>query len=132
MERASRIIGKLNAPERPLTDEQVVLSAWARAVGKKIAQNTRPSKMVRTKLVVEVEDAAWQRNLLSLSRHILSNLERAVGPAMVDDIEFRVVPRKREMERAAESMPLLRDEADHIADPVLRVIYKAARRKEIA
>ncbi|MCU1257438.1 MAG: hypothetical protein JWO80_323 [Bryobacterales bacterium] len=130
MEKASRIFGRMNVRERPITAEQIVLSAWARAVGKKIAQNTRPAKLVRTRLVVEVEDAVWQKNLFVLSRHIVGNLGRAVGPGLVDDVEFRIIPRRREPQRAAAAMPLFADEADRIADPVLRDIYKAARRKE--
>jgi hypothetical protein len=132
MERASRIIGQMNVRERPLTTEQIVLSTWPRAVGKRIAQNTRAAKLVRTRLVVEVEDAVWQKNLFVLSRHILGNLERAVGPGLVDEVEFRILPRRREPQRAATAMPLFADEADRIADPVLRDIYKAARRKETA
>jgi hypothetical protein len=132
MERASRIFGQMDVRERPLTTEQIVISAWARAVGKRIAQNSRAAKMVRTRLVVEVEDAVWQKNLFVLSRHILGNLERAVGPGLVDDVEFRIMPRRREPQRAPSAMPLFQDEADNIADPVLRDIYKAARRKEIA
>ncbi|MDQ6679303.1 MAG: DUF721 domain-containing protein [Acidobacteriota bacterium] len=132
MERASRIIGKLNVPERPLTPEQVVLSAWPRAVGKRLAQNTRAAKLVRTRLVVEVEDAVWQRNLFTLSWQILANLVKHVGPGMVEDLEFRVVPRRREPQRAVASMPVFADDADGIADPVLRQIYKSARRRETA
>ncbi len=132
MESASRIIGKWASSDRPITAEQVVLSAWARAVGKNIARNSRPAKLVRTRLVVEVQDAGWQKSLFVLSRHILSNLEKAVGPGLVDDLEFRIVPRRREAQRATTAMPLFTDEADRIADPVLRDIYKAARRREIA
>jgi len=48
----------------------------------------------------------------------------------VEDLEFRVVPRRREPQRAAQSAPaLLADEADAIADPVLRGLYKASRTK---
>ena len=132
MESAGRIFGKWSVSERPITAEQIVLSAWARAVGKNIARNTRPSKLVRTRLVVEVDDAVWQKNLFVLSRHILGNLERAVGPKLVDEIEFRILPRRRGPQRAAVAMTLFPDEADGIADPVLRDIYKAARRREIA
>jgi hypothetical protein len=81
-------------------------------------------------LVVEVEDAAWQQNLFFLSRHIVGNLERAVGPGLVDEVEFRIVPRRKEPHRATRAMPLFDDEAERIVDPVLRDIYKAARRKE--
>ncbi len=132
MERASRLMGKLDAAEAPLTHEQIVVGAWPRAVGKRLAQNTRAIRMVRTRLVVEVEDRVWQRNLFTVSRFILSNLAKHVGPGLVDDLEFRVMPRRREPQRALYSTPLLHDEADGIADPGLRRLYVAARRRETA
>jgi predicted nucleic acid-binding Zn ribbon protein len=134
VESISRIFGKLNETDRPISPEQLVLSAWKSAVGKKIAGCTRPSKLVRTRLVVEVEDKIWQRQLFVLSRQILANLESKIGRGIVDDLEFRIVPRRREPQRAGQSKPALfaQDEAEAIADPVMRHIYKAARRKESA
>ncbi|HEY9139411.1 MAG TPA: hypothetical protein VIN93_00875, partial [Bryobacteraceae bacterium] len=85
------------------------------------------AKLVRRRLVVEVEDQIWQRQLFVLSYHIVRNLERQLGPDVVEDLEFRVVPRRREPQRAAQSAPLTADEADSIADPVLRGLYKASR-----
>jgi len=132
MERASRIIGKLNVAEPPLSPEQVVLSAWPRAVGKRLAQNARAIKLVRTRLVIEVEDQVWQRNLFTLSRHILANITKHVGPDVVNDLEFRVIPRRRGPQLAHSATPLLHDDADAIQDPGLRRIYKSARRRETA
>ena len=134
MESISRIFGKLSQTDCPITTEQLVLSAWTSAVGRKIAVRTRPAKLVRTRLVVEVEDQIWQKQLFVLTRQILANLETKVGRGIVDDLEFRIVPRRREPQRAAVSRPGLfaPDEADNIPDPVMRHIYKAARRKESA
>ena len=87
---------------------------------------------MRTRLVVEVEDHVWQRQLFALTRQILANLEKNLGAGMVDDLEFRVVPRRRGPQRAAEAVPASQDEAANIADPVLRSIYKAARKKALA
>jgi predicted nucleic acid-binding Zn ribbon protein len=145
MQRASQILGKISAAPRrskgadPLLDpEQLACAAWARAAGKKIAQHTRPAKLVRGRLVVEVEDAVWQGNLFSLSRHILSNLERALGPGMVSDLEFRIMPRRREPQRAeslassGNDVDRIVDDADDIGDPGMRRVYRAARQKELA
>ena len=79
--------------------------------------------------MVEVEDHIWQRQLFCLTRHIVGNIERRVGSGLVDDLEFRVVPRKREPQRAGASAGALFDEANEIADPVMRSIYRAARNK---
>jgi len=44
-----------------------------------------------------------------------------------------VVPRRREPQRAVAAVPaLFADESDAIADPVLRSIYRAARKKALA
>ncbi len=133
MERASLLIGNLRTPESAISGEQLACTAWPRAVGKKIATHTRAAKLVRTTLVVEVEDALWQRNLFGMSRHIVGNLARTIGTGVVNDVEFRIVPPRREPQRAVQISPgRLFDEADAIHDPVLRNIYRAARKRESA
>jgi hypothetical protein len=133
MERASKLIRGLGLPGDTITAEQLVCAAWPHAVGKKVAIHTRASRMVRTRLIVEVEDVVWQRQLFALTGQILRNLDKHIGPGLVDDLEFRIVPRRREPQREtrAAALPLL-DEADAIADPVLRGIYRASRKKALA
>jgi len=131
MERASKLIRGLGLPGDTITAEQLACTAWPHAVGKKVAVHTRAARMVRTRLIVEVEDNVWQRQLFALTGQILRNLEKHIGPGVVDDLEFRIVPRRREPQRATATVPLL-DEADGIADPVLRGIYRASRKKALA
>jgi hypothetical protein len=133
MERASRLIRELVTSGDMLSAGELACAAWPQAVGKRIAAHTRASRMVRTRLIVEVEDHIWQRQLWALAPHILNNLKKSFGPGLVEDLEFRIVPRRREPQRAAQAIPaLFPDEADGIADPVLRGIYKASRRKALA
>ena len=130
MERASKLIRGLRLSGEVITPEQLACAAWPEAVGKKIASHTRPAKLVRTRLVVEVEDTIWQRQLFSLTRHILGNLEKTLGRGLVEDIEFRIVPRRREPVLARTATPaLFADDADAIGDPVLRDLYKLSRKK---
>jgi hypothetical protein len=132
MERASKFIRTLRLPGDTLNVEELACAAWPIAVGKKVAMHTRAARMVRTRLIVEVEDITWQRQLFALSRQILRNLEKSIGPGAVEDLEFRVAPRKREPQREVRAAaPLLQqtDEADAIADPVLRGIYRASRKR---
>lgn len=130
MELASKLIARLKLPGETITAEELACAAWPRAVGKKVAQHTRPAKLVRTRLVVEVEDAVWQRQLFALRGFILRNLEKSLGSGLVDDLEFRVSPRRRDAQRAAQAIPgLAADEASGIEDPVLRSIYRAARKR---
>jgi predicted nucleic acid-binding Zn ribbon protein len=112
--------------------EELARAAWGEAVGKKIAGHTRAARMVRTRLIVEVEDKIWQRQLFALTAHILRNLEKNLGRGVVEDLEFRILPRRREPARAEQAVPPVLDEAESIADPVLRGIYRASRRKALA
>ncbi len=130
MERASKLIRKLALPGESFSGEQLACAAWPAAVGKKIAAHTRAAKLVRARLVVEVEDHIWQRQLFTLTPQILGSLEKNIGRGVVEDLEFRVVPRRREPQRAVAAEPaLMADEANAIEDPVLRSIYRASRNR---
>jgi Dna[CI] antecedent, DciA len=134
MERASKLIRQLGLPGDTITPDELACAAWPQAVGKKIAAHTRAAKMVRSSIIVEVEDATWQRQLFSLKPFIVRNLAKIVGPGMIDDAEFRIVPRRREPQRAVLAAPggLFADDADAIEDPVMRGIYKASRTRALA
>ena len=130
MERASKLIRALNLPGDTITTEELARAAWPDAVGKKVAVHTRAIRMVRTRLIVEVDDRTWQRNLFSLTPYILANLEKSLGRGAVNDLEFRIVPRRLEPKRAAQAAPgWVLDEAEGIEDPVLRSIYRLSRKK---
>src|SRR5882757_11530046 len=133
MDQASRIIAQWTGVADVISPERIACGAWKRAVGKRIALRTRALKLVRNTLVVEVEDEVWRKNLWSLRFQILRNLEKAVGPEIVNDLELRVMPLRREPQRAGQSDGAERlilepvansgDDADNIADPGLRRIY---------
>ena len=112
-----------------ITLAEMALKASPDAVGKRIASHVRAAKLVRTRLVVEVEDATWQRSLFSLSRHILSNQTKALGPAMVDDVEFRIIPRRREPEIARASIPRAARRCRFHRRPILRDLYNLSRKE---
>jgi hypothetical protein len=139
MKQASLFLAGLDQLRQSFDAGDLVCAAWKKAVGKKVAEHTRASKLVRNTLVVEVEDWLWQRNLMGLSRQIMRNIDNVVGPGIVSELEFRVLPPRRGPRVAQASMPALKlpgdavaDEASSIADPGLRRIYCTQRRKEIA
>jgi hypothetical protein len=133
MERASKLIRSLRLPGEAIDHGKVACAVWALSVGKKIAGHTRAARMVRTRLIVEVEDATWQRQLFTLTPQILVKLEQNLGRGVVEQVEFRIVPRRREPQRAAAAMPApAADEASEIRDPVLRSLYRASRKKALA
>ena len=63
MERAARLISQDKHSNKIISNEDIARAAWPAAVGKAIAVHTSRVTLVRTKLVVEVEDAIWQRQL---------------------------------------------------------------------
>jgi|SRR4026208_444201 hypothetical protein len=131
MERAGKLIGKLKLPEGSITNEALACAAWPGAVGRKIAVHTHAARMVRSTLIIEVEDAVWQRQLFFLRHDIRKKIDDTIGAGIVEDVEFRVSPPRLGPQRALRSTPQP-DEADGIVDPVLRRIYKTARKKGLA
>jgi predicted nucleic acid-binding Zn ribbon protein len=122
MERAGRLIGKLKLK---VDDPELrACAAWKVAAGKKVAEHTRAARLVRGSLVVEVEDKVWQSQLNTLSKILVSNLEKVLGEPMVTDIDFRPMPRKREPQRAERAMG-----RESVEDPVLDMLYRQARKK---
>jgi predicted nucleic acid-binding Zn ribbon protein len=132
MERASRLLGKMKIPRETYCSEELARAAWKRAVGKKIAAHARAGKLVRNSLIVEVEDDVWQLQLNALRGQILTNLARQIGPGHVEDLQFRVVPLRLGPQRAATATGGGEDEADRIADPGLRRVYRYLRAKAMA
>lgn len=137
MERAGRLLGALQAARRCLTPEELALAAWPAAVGKKAARHTKAVALDGSRLVVEVGDELWRRNLELLSGQILANLQSMLGASAPRWIEYRLaVPRRPVRSEAPEAEFRLRpqgdDEADRIEDPVLRRIYLRSKRKALA
>ena len=121
MERAGRLIGKLKLK---VDDPELrACAAWKVAAGKKIAEHTRATALVRGKLLVQVEDQIWQRQLSTLSEALLRNLEKALGEPLVLDIDFRPMPRRREPQKAERAIG-----REDVQDPVLDMLYRQSRK----
>ncbi len=135
MEPVGRFFGRMRLPGGIVTPEDVARAAWPKAVGKKIAARTVAVALVRSSLVVEVEDALWQRQLNALRSQIVANIRKAIGPGIVDEIDFRPMGARRTPQRAMQvSSPAARtaDEASGIQDSVLRRLYIVSRSKASA
>lgn len=127
MEKASRLIGKLKLSPGVADPETRARAAWAVAAGKKTAEHTRATGLVRSSLVVEVEDVVWQRQLNTLRHFLLRNLREVLGDQTVTDIDFRPMPRRMAPQRAATARP-----AEGIQDPVLGLLYQESKKRELA
>jgi hypothetical protein len=139
MERAARLIQNNKLSKKVFSEEDLTRAVWPAAVGKAIAGHTLRLTLVRTTLVVEVEDAIWQRQLFTLRGQILERLRRVTGSSeLVQDLEFRTAPKRRQPQRAesrqspATQADLPYDEADSIQDAVLKKVYRLSRKKATA
>jgi len=134
MDQASRIIAQWSSNSDLISPERIACAAWKKAVGKRLANRTTALKLVRNRLVIEVEDEVWRNNLYSLRPQILRKLEEALGPRIVEDISFEIRPRRIEPQRE-NAFALTAADVDNgvdIADPGLRRIYRTARKRETA
>lgn len=132
MERAAKSLAKLKLDDS-ISQEDLACAAWPVAVGRRIAVHAAAKSVVRGRLIVEVDDAVWQKQLFHLRFQILAKLRETVDERIVNDIEFRISIRRRPPQPAQslnQSKPS--DEADGIGDPVMRILYKQARKKASA
>jgi hypothetical protein len=126
MERAAKSLAKLKATG-VVSPDDLARAAWPAAVGKRLADRTRPLRMVRTTLIVEVEDAVWQKQLHYLRQQILTRIGQVLGGGVIEDLDFRIgVPRR------PPQMASTRDSAEMVIDPVLRMQYDRAKKKAIS
>lgn len=129
MERAVRLLKDKKISREMLSEEDIARSLWPQAVGKTVAAHSLRIKLVRTTLIVEVEDAIWQKQLFGLSRQILGRLHKLLGSNDIQDIEFRIGLPRRQPQRSDAREPNVSDEAEAISDPVLKKVYQGSRRK---
>ena len=136
MERASRILGKLQIKPVAIAGIKtyhLAPTAWAAAVGKKIAAHAKPVFLQNKTLTIDVEDAVWQAQLRTLESAILPRIEQIAGAGFVERLEFRLVPPRRGAAIASSSHATvdvnMTDESAAISDPIMRRVYRSARRK---
>ena len=131
MERAGKSLAKLRGAN--LAPDELAVAAWPVAVGERLALRTNAVRLVRTRLVIEVEDAVWQKQLFQLREQILPKILAVVGPGIVEELEFRVVPRPpRRPPQLAVAASAVDEEAESIRDPIFRTLYKQSRRKAVS
>jgi len=126
MERAGRLVGKMNLPPQLADAETRARAAWPVAAGKKVAKYTKATALVRGTLLVEVGDAVWQKQLAPLRHFLLRNLKRELGEGLVTEIDFRPTPARRPPQPAASARPAP-IHPDGIQDPVLAMLYRRSQ-----
>jgi|GEM_PF-807661 len=139
MERAGRVIARWKDSGDCVSANDLARAAWRVAAGKRIAAHTTGVTLRDKRLLVRVEDDVWRRQLSVLRSQILRNLAKTLGDEVVTRLDIQVMPQRigpgreealrRELRRKPASSV---DEADHIEDPVLRQIYRKARKRASA
>jgi predicted nucleic acid-binding Zn ribbon protein len=132
MERAGKSLAKLDLGDAVSLDD-LARGAWRAAVGKRVGAHAVAKALVRGNLIVEVEDAVWQKQLFHLRYQILPKLCEILGNGVISDLEFRIATPRRPPQPAQSlraTKPL--DDADEIDDPIMRMLYKQSRKKASA
>ena len=122
--------------------EDIIRSAWEHLAGKQLAARTRPLRIYsspgRTRLLVEVPDRSWPRQLRAYEGLLLDRVNHLLGETLVTELEWRVnpelaaplprpsLPRKPP---ARETDPALEGAAESIADPELRELFLRTAQK---
>lgn len=133
MERAARLINKNSYSKQILSDDDFARAVWPLAVGKAIAAHTSRIRLVRSTLVVEVEDGIWQKQLHTLTWQILERLRKIIGNDDIRDLEFRIaIPRRQTKRAESPDCSCSDDEAEKIRDPVLKMFYRLSRKRALA
>jgi predicted nucleic acid-binding Zn ribbon protein len=131
MERAGKALAKLRLSDA-ISPDQLAFAAWPAAVGKRIAVHACPKALVRGTLVIEADDAIWQKQLFHLRFDILAKLAEVLGGDVISDLEFRIArtaPRRPPQSAQSHGEAAVPDEAESIEDPGMRIVYKQARRR---
>jgi predicted nucleic acid-binding Zn ribbon protein len=128
MKRAASFVKTLKLSAENDNPEVRARAAWEPAAGKKIARHTMAAALVRGTLIVEVEDMVWQKQLYTLRHFLLRNLAEILGEPLVTDIAFRPMPPRIRPQRATAARP----EDEGIGDPIMAMIYRQSKKRELA
>ena len=69
--------------------EQIALERWDQAVGVRIAQVAKPTRITKGTLFVSVKSSAWRNELSLRKTEILGKLNEALEEEVVKDIKFQ-------------------------------------------
>jgi predicted nucleic acid-binding Zn ribbon protein len=65
-----------------------VFDKWEQIVGKKVGDHTRPVRITRDILYVEVNDHLWLAQLRYMKNDMLRKLDRSLKPGLFKDLKF--------------------------------------------
>ena len=74
-------------------DDASIWKVWEEAVGRAVAKNAWPSWIKNGRLIVKVSDPIWLQELKFVEEDIRKKLNRRLGRAAVEKIEFKIGPK---------------------------------------
>ncbi len=129
-------------PQKDLPLDEMVRAAWVALVGQQIASRSHVFRLYNTRLIVNVADSRWQKQLHRMEQRLLSRINKMLGSAKVSGLDFRVDPQMQVTPEAApprkapgrENAPPAADadlerSAQGIADPALRELFLRTSRR---
>jgi len=147
MERLDHILPRLlrKQPDRQFPVEDLVRANWSNLMGEHIAARTRVCRLLKDRLVVDVADANWQRQLARMQAQLVDRINQFLGRAAIVGLDLRVdaaiarsagagrapvdgPPRKGPGQAAAIEQDLAQA-AEAIPDPELRELFLRTSRK---
>ena len=97
MKKASRVTPLADVLQRVLQElvsegstREQMQEVWARIAGAEAARHSWPRKMLRRRLVVEVENSGWMYALSLRKEALLIGLVELLGAAKVKGLSFRM------------------------------------------
>ena len=83
------ILGFLKAAGlRDRFDENLSIAYWDTTVGKEIAAQTEPRKVVDGIMFVKVDNDAWRQELAFFKHEIIQKLNDKIGKSAIKEIKF--------------------------------------------
>ncbi len=69
-------------------EEYLAIVYWDHVVGKEIAKQSEPFKVVKGSLFVKVNDTVWRNELQFFKNEIIEKLNKKIGKNVIRDIKF--------------------------------------------
>jgi predicted nucleic acid-binding Zn ribbon protein len=123
---------------QPRIQEQRIIDAWERMVGKAIAEMTEPVRVKNRVLQVKVTNSVWMHELQFHKKLIIQKLNECTGDPVVQDLWFfigeketgkEVPPEGGKKKRERKARDLSKEEKDriereisHLEDPEMREV----------
>lgn len=124
-------------------EEHFILQLWPKAVGSKIAYQTRPDRLHAGTLFVRTTSSVWVQQLHFMKDEILDKMNQLAGKNAVKNIHFTVGYRpskpddetsdasKKKAALKAQDRKMIEEATEKLLDPELASIIRRVMEKEI-